>query len=120
LRDRILDALIKDPIKRIEFNLLMADKRLNMGVFLIDKGKPSLAESTVSKGEKYFLKVIEERNKAKDQGREIDQDLSNKIKEAGLKHKEIILELLEKAPDEQKVGFNSSLEIVKEIQKKLE
>ena len=120
LRDRIKDALIKDPIERIEFSLLMADKRLNMGIFLIDKGKPSLAESTVSKGEKYFLKVIEERNKAKDQGREINQELSNKIKEASLKHKEIILELLEKAPDEQKVGFNSSLEIVKEIQKKLE
>lgn len=120
LRDRILDLLINDPLKRIEFNLLMADKRLNMGVFLIEKGKSSLAESTVSKGEKYFLKAIEEKNKAEDQSREVNQDLPNKIKEAALKHEEIILELLEKVPDEQKVGFNSSLEIVKEIQEKLE
>lgn len=119
LRDRILDILIQDPIKRIEFNLLMADKRLNMGIFLIDKGKPSLAETTVSKGEKYFLKVIDEMDKAKDQGREINGDLLGRIKKASLKHEEVILELLEKAPDEEKVGFNGSLELVKEIQEKI-
>jgi len=119
LRDRILDILIQDPIKRIEFNLLMADKRLNMGIFLMEKGKPVLAETTVSKGEKYFLKVIEEIKKAKDLGREVDQQLLAKLKTASFKHEEVILELLEKAPDEQKVGFNSSLELVKEIQEKI-
>lgn len=120
LRDKILDLLIKDPIKKIEFNLLMADKRLNMGIFLMEKGKPSLAEVTVSKGEKYFLKASEGIKKAKEKGREPSQELLEKIKKASLKHKEVILELLEKAPDEQKVGFNSSLELVKKIQEKLE
>ena len=119
LRDRILDFLIKDPVKRIEFNLLMADKRLNMGIFLMEKGKPALAETTVSKGEKYFLKVVQGVDKAKEQGREVGQELLNKIKRAALKHEEIVLELLEKAPDEQKVGFNTSLELTREIQEKL-
>ena len=119
-RDRILDLLVKDPIKRIELDLLMGDKRLNMGVFLIDKGKPALAETTVSKGEKYFLKVVEGMKGAKEQGREINPDLLKRMKDASLKHEEVILELLEKAPDEQKIGFNSSLELVKEIQEKLE
>lgn len=118
-RDRLLDFLIKDPVKKMEFYLLMADKRLNMGKFLIEKGKPSLAETTVSKGEKYFLKVVEEMKKAKEGGREISQDLLGKIKTASLKHEEAILELLEKAPDEQKLGFNASLELVREIQEKL-
>lgn len=119
LRDRILEILIKDTVKKIELNLLMADKRLNMGIFLIEKGKPALAETTVSKGEKYFLKVVEGMEKAKEQGREVSQDLLDKIKKASLKHEEVILELLEKAPDEQKVGFNTSLELVKEIQEKI-
>lgn len=119
-RDRILGVLVKDPIKRIKLSLLIADKRLNMGVFLIDKGKPVLAETTVSKGEKYFLEAIEGIKEAKEQGRDINPDLLKKIKNASLKHEEIILELLEKAPDEQKVGFNTSLELVREIQEKLD
>lgn len=120
LRDKIVGFLIKDPIKKIEFNLLMSDKRLNMGIFLMEKGRPALAETTVSKGEKYFLKVVEGIKKAGEQGREVRQELLDKIKKASLKHEEVILELLEKAPDEQKVGFNTSLELVKEIQEKLE
>ena len=119
IRDRILDFLIRDPVKKIEFNLLMADKRLNMGIFLTEKGKPALAETTVSKGEKYFLRAVEGIKRAEKQGREVDQELLNKIKKASLKHEEVILELLEKAPDEQKVGFNTSLELIREIQKKL-
>lgn len=114
-RDRILGFFIKDPVKRIEFNLLMSDKRLNMGIFLMEKGKPALAETTVSKGEKYFLQAVEGIGKAEEQGREVSQDLLNKLKTANLRHEEVILELLEKAPDEQKVGFNTSLELVKEI-----
>lgn len=119
-RDRVLDFLIRDPVKKIEFHLLMADKRLNMGIFLIDKGKPSLAETTVSKGEKYLLRAVEGVKKAEEKGREVDPGLLDELKKATLKHGEVILELLEKAPDEQKIGFNSSLELVEKIQEKLE
>ena len=119
-RDKVLDFLVQDPIKRIELDLLMADKRLNMGSFLMEKGKPVLAEATVFKGEKYFLKITEELQVVKGQNRGMDQSLLSKIKEASLKHEEIILELLERAPDEQKVGLNNSLELIKEIQEKLD
>ncbi|MBL7159250.1 hypothetical protein ISS85_02145 [Candidatus Microgenomates bacterium] len=119
-RDKILDVLVQDPIKRIELNLLMADKRLNMGACLIEKGKPVLAETTVSKGEKYFLKIIEELQEIEEQNRGMDQNLLKKIEESSLKHEEIILELLEKAPDEQKIGLNNSLELIKNIQEKLD
>lgn len=120
LRDRILGFLIMDPVEKVKFNLLMADKRLYMGIFLVDKGKPALAETTVSKGEKYFLKAIERYEKGTGGGREMPKELREKLKKASLKHEEVILGLLERVPDEQKVGLNTSLELVKEIQKRLE
>ena len=50
-RDKIVSFLISDPLKKAEFNLLAADKRLNSGIFLFNKGKEKykLALSTISK-----------------------------------------------------------------------
>lgn len=117
-RDRILDFLIRDPLKRIEFNLLMSDKRLNMGIYLTDKGKAELAEQTVSKGEKYFIKALDELKKAREQGRDL-RDLPKKLETALLKHEEVIISLQERSPEDVKEGYNSSLEIIRENQERL-
>ncbi len=39
LRDKILDFLITDPVKKAEFYILQADKRLSMGIALTDEKK---------------------------------------------------------------------------------
>lgn len=119
LRDRILDFLIRDPLKRTEFNLLMSDKRLNMGIYLTDKGKAELAEQTVSKGEKYFIKSLNELEKAKEQGREVREDLLKKLESSLTKHEEVITTLQERSPENIKSGYESSLEIIKENQERL-
>lgn len=113
-RDRVLDFLIRDPVKRIEFNLLMADKRLNMGIFLSDREKYTLAEDIVSKGEKYFVNSIDEYKKAKDEGRTIPGELVEKLKKAGDKHIVVITTLMEKGPQDTKNGFAASLTLAKE------
>src|SRR5260370_38981843 len=45
LRDRIYGFLISDPLKKSEFDLLQADKRLAVGISLFNKGKKELAET---------------------------------------------------------------------------
>jgi hypothetical protein len=113
-RDKVLDFLIRDPLKRIEFNLLMADKRLNMSMMLVDREKFQLSEETVSKGEKYFTKAVDEYKKAKDEGRLISGELTEKMKKSSEKHVIILLELKDKSPESIKNGFESSYSLSQE------
>jgi hypothetical protein len=65
-RDNFIGLLISDAKKKAEFNLLQADKRLQAGVYLIDKNKKyDLAEQTISKGENYFEQAISKLEEAK-------------------------------------------------------
>ena len=58
LRNKIVSRLIISPEKRVEFDLLMADKTLYAGKLLLDKGKPALAAETALKGENYFSILV--------------------------------------------------------------
>lgn len=44
IRDRIIEFLITDPVRKAEFYILQADKKLNMGVFLTNTGKTREAQ----------------------------------------------------------------------------
>ena len=93
-RDRIVGLLISDPLKKAEFNLLAADKRLNSGIFLFNKGKEkyNLAISTVSKGENYFEEAISKVNEAKKQGMDTN-DILRRLWESAKKHQEVLISL---------------------------
>lgn len=119
LRDKILSVLISDPIKRVEFNLLMADKRLNMGIFLSEKGKEELAESTVSKGEKYLFSATEQFAvlAVREKGLEV---LTDRLKSAIAKHEEVVTQLKQKAADTHQAGYQASLDVVKDSEEKLQ
>lgn len=120
LRDRILELLIRDPLRKAEFYLLMADKRLNMGIYLTNKEKFSLAESTVAQGETYFLKGVDflERINSSEKSAVL-QTVLNKFRTADLKHKEAINNLKIKSPDNTKKGYSDSLKSLDKIQEKL-
>lgn len=102
IRDRIVGFLISDPLKKAEFDLLQADKRLNAGIYLLDKNKDKnarLAQSTISKGEDYFEKAIEKVDQAKKQGLDT-KDILRRLSEASKKHQEVLQSLEAKAgPD---------------------
>ena len=55
-RDRVVSMFISDPVKKAEFNLLQADKRLQAGVYLLNKeaAQAELALTAISKGENYL------------------------------------------------------------------
>ncbi|MBI2029476.1 hypothetical protein HYT02_03610 [Candidatus Gottesmanbacteria bacterium] len=59
LRDKIYDFFIKDPIKKAQFKLLMADKRMNMARMLSDqKGNNSLASDTIVDAVSYYSGAV--------------------------------------------------------------
>lgn len=91
VRDKIISLLISDPLKKAEFDLLQADKRLQAGVYLVDKdkSKTSLAISTISKGQNYFEEAISKAQEAKNQGKDANGMLERLIT-AAKKHQEVL------------------------------
>jgi hypothetical protein len=114
IRDKLLDLLIRDPLKRIEFNLLMADKRLNMGVHLVDKQSYELAEETISKGEKYFVKAVDGLHQLSDHGHEAPPEMLHKLHQAIDVHRETVESVKKKSPENIHVGLDGSLKIIME------
>ncbi len=121
IRDRIIGFLISDPLKKAEFDLLQADKRLNSGIFLFKKGKEkySLALSTVSKGENYFEEAIAKAGEAKKQGMDTN-DIVRRLSDSSYKHQEVLRYLRQKAPKDLKESFMSLENRVEDLKKQVE
>lgn len=116
IRDRVVDFLISDPLKKAEFNLLQADKRLNAGIYLFNSAnknnkKIELAISTISKAENYFEKAIQKLKEANQEGKDI-KELTRKLRDSAKKHQEEILSLIEKSPKDFKENFKDQLKRV--------
>ncbi len=103
-RDRVVSFLISSPLKKAEFDLLQADKRLNAGLSLLDKGKTALALSTVSKAENYFEESVNGVEEADREGMNTSS-LKGKMKLAIIKHREVLESLAQKAKQSFKEGF---------------
>lgn len=95
IRDRVLLWLTRDPVKKSERLLLYADKRIGAAQALAEGNQLELAVSTATKAEKYLAQVID---KVADQ----EGELKGKVKQAGLKHMEILKTLEERLEEESK------------------
>lgn len=107
LRDKATLFLIRDPMKKAEYHLLLADKRIQMANILVDKGKIELAKETALKGEnEYTLLVF----MFKDENKKPDKELFNRLKKAALKHQEILNGIVAKVSDKDKKTFETIIE----------
>ncbi|OGH10737.1 MAG: hypothetical protein A3B38_03455 [Candidatus Levybacteria bacterium RIFCSPLOWO2_01_FULL_36_13] len=92
IRDNILKFLIRDPMKKAEFDLLQSDKRLGASYALLKKGNYDLCITTLSKSGNYFDDAIANIFKAKKQGEKVDQLLDRMIT-SSIKHQLVIREM---------------------------
>lgn len=104
IRDRIMIMLISDPLKKAEFDLNAADKRVSAGMYLFEKGKVAEAETVISKGENYFEDALSKATEAKKQGMHTTE-IVVKLLAASAKHAEVLRELTTKAKGEYKDKF---------------
>ncbi len=120
IRDRVIEFLISDPIKKANFELLQSDKRLNEGLLLFKKGesKYSLGETTISKGENYFEKGIAEIERAREQGI-VTTDISRRFYLASLKHRDVIKGLINISSGDIKQKLIADDKRMEEFEKKL-
>lgn len=101
-RDRIIGFLIHEPLKKAEFNLLQADKRLQAGVSLLSKDakKYEIALTTISKAENYFEEAIVEAEHAKKQ-KILVSDFGYKLLAAQTKHHAVVIALQDQIPSSE-------------------
>ncbi|RJQ38391.1 hypothetical protein C4559_01195 [Candidatus Microgenomates bacterium] len=104
IRDRIVGYMISDPLKKAEFDLLQADKRLTGGILVFSKGEEDLGITTISKGENYLEESIIKTKEAKKQGMET-AGFSGKLSASIKKHKEVLKELKTKASANKRENF---------------
>ncbi|MEK7111802.1 MAG: DUF5667 domain-containing protein [Patescibacteria group bacterium] len=99
LRDKLWLGLTVSPTRKAELALLFADKRLVSSQILFERGKPEIAFSTLSKGEKYLEEalILDVQNRAK--GLDTREFLERYVNSA-LKHREVINEILMVAPED--------------------
>ncbi len=109
LRDKILDFFIQEPVKKTEFLILMADKRLAAGQTLFNFGKTDLGETTIAKGEAYLTRAIDEASQAV-QKKTAATGLLDKLQNSVGKHIEVLEGVLSKAPESAKPGLTNALE----------
>lgn len=105
LRNKIIERMIVSPVKKVEFDLLMADKTIHASKLLIEKGEINLAKDTALKGENYYSMLVQDYNTALQRREKIPASLDRRITLAALKHQEIFKELEGKAQGEDKKTF---------------
>lgn len=92
-RDWMLEKLIADPVRKAEFYILQADKRLNMAVFLKGQGKDKLAAESVTLSLSFRRKVLRELSAVKGGGKIIPGYVLDRLEKSIAKHIEVLTEL---------------------------
>lgn len=118
LRDRAFEMLIVDPVKKADFYLLQADKRLSAGMFLLKKGNNQLGEETISKGEKYFALSVDLAWKAKNKGK-VTKDLTDRLARSWDKHEEVLSDISQNGDPKIVSGINSSYKLLTDTKVKM-
>lgn len=115
VRDRLVEFFTRDLNKKAQLYLLYADKRIYMAQMLSEQQEWELAESTASKAEKYLLKVRDTVEALEDVGGGVDVTFGPSIRQAALKHQQILKDLIKKSPKQQKDSFKASLKLNSEF-----
>jgi hypothetical protein len=100
-RDRLWLVLTPKAERRAELNLLFANKRVVSSKILFQLDKPELAYSTLVKAERYLETAWKEEETARLKGVDTKNFLQS-LSLASLKHRQVINEILDIAPEDAK------------------
>ena len=122
VRDRIVLFLINDSVKKAQFTLLQANKRLQAGTFLYRENpqEVKLAVETIAKGENYFFQAIQHAKNVEMEGRTDFTNLLSDLHNAALKHEETLLLLEKEFPKEYQSEIAKQRERVLSFQKEVD
>ncbi len=88
----------------------LAEVRLAEYQKMIEKEKIEIAEKTLTKYEQQLNHALEKAEEAKEKGKDVEK-LKEAISEKIIKHQEVLIEVLNKVPEEAKKGIENAIEM---------
>lgn len=111
-RDKIVEFLTREPMKKAQLYLHASDKKVAMVSQLIKKGKDKLAIETATEAEEYFAKIADAIKTSKEQGVGPTEDFLNTLRNSNMKHRQIYEEQLKELPQGGSDSFAKVLDLV--------
>ena len=93
LRDKLMLRLIINPVKKVEYYLILSDQGLAASIQLAEKGKAELAKQTAIRAEHYYTQLVSDYKWLVWYHRQIPEELTENIFLAADKHQEVLTEL---------------------------
>ncbi len=118
IRDKFTEVMPSSPLKKSNFYLLQADKRLAAFLILYKRGDKEVAFETLSKSQTYLDKSFEKMKEAKETDENV-YEINSKIKTSSDKQKEEIDSLLKSSSGEDLNKLKDGLQKVQIIQNKV-
>lgn len=113
LRDWIFERLISDPLRKTEFYILQADKRLSMALAFMDKSKPEGALAAVSNAQEFMDKALKLASSQHAAGQLIPGHILDRFERSIAKHIEVINGLALQGEEQTRASFRASLDAFK-------
>ncbi len=92
-RDSVLEMLIADPTRKIEFYILQSDKEISSTDFLSTKGKKSHIPGAVSRAIEFKEKAIQRAKDIKSQGKQVPGYLVERLVNSTTKQQDMMISL---------------------------
>ena len=116
-RDQILEKLISDPAKKVEFSVLQADKQLNAGIFLEAKGKMALAATMFTEEAQFMKQAVATLATFKTQGKAVPAYVLERLNTAITVHIEFLNDQMQSVEASYKEQVKAALDNLKALQK---
>ncbi len=101
-RDKILCTLISNPTRRVEYHQLLADKYLNMGIFLVEKQNKNLAVDTIETVIEHDQDIKKHLDKLPSANEDQNRNIKSRFEKSLSKQEEVVLKLLGQFEGEEK------------------
>ncbi len=118
LRDKVQLMMTFDEVRKVDRELLFANKRIGAALALVEGGKVSLGVSTATKAEKYLESAVNRAMKLSSGGRDV-KSLLLTLTKAAAKHQEVLEMISAKSGGVEKEVLRRFLEQAGSLREKL-
>jgi hypothetical protein len=116
LRDRILDFLIADPVKKTEFYILQSDKYLAMTLAFVGTEKWDMAKFTADRSVFYMNSAVTKLTELKSGGGDIPLHIIERTEKSLAKHLQVFDEIARKADSANKATYQNFSKLFGDLQ----
>lgn len=112
-RDWVMDLLIADPMRKIDFYVLQSDKDINAATMLIASSEGNDAAKMVTEATMYMKKAVAQAEALKSGGQQVPTYVVQNVQNAIAKHEEVLTGLANSLGSAQKSAVADALSQMK-------